>query len=342
MASKKRRLRKKAARSQNPKKTKLVKRTKPVKRTYKSTLFARIFRDKKELLKLYNAVSKKNYDNPEDLIINTLENAIYLSMKNDLSFIIDSRLSLYEHQSTYNPNMPLRFLFYLADLYSSLTKDANIYGRTRIPLPAPKFIVFYNGQDERPEQELLLLSSSYITQEEDISLELKVEVLNINYGYNKELMDTCRTLHDYSEYVRRVRLYAKDMPIDEAVERAVKECIKEDILREFLIQNRAEAIAVSIYEYDEEKHMKMEREESFQAGFKEGQAAERANTEEARARAEEAHARAEEAHARAEEACAREEEAHAKAEKERIRAEEAERKAKLLEERLRMYENRTS
>ena len=98
-----------------------------VRRDYKARLFEMIFRGKEELLGLYNAVNGTNYSNPDELEINTLENAIYLSMHNDVSFIIDSRLSLYEHQSTYSPNLPLRYLFYVSDLYSKMTKNSNLY-----------------------------------------------------------------------------------------------------------------------------------------------------------------------------------------------------------------------
>ena len=126
----------------------------PVKRDYKSRMFKLIFDDKRKLLELYNAVSGKNYTDPELLTINTLENAIYMSMQNDRSFIIDSQLSLYEHQSTYNPNMALRFLFYLSDLYSDLTKDQNLYGSKRVSIPTPRFVVFYNGRDKRPDYEM--------------------------------------------------------------------------------------------------------------------------------------------------------------------------------------------
>ena len=142
--------------------------TKSHQRDFKSRMFAMIFSDKKELLKLYNAVANRNYEDPELLEINTLENAFYMSMKNDLSFIIDSRLSLYEHQSTYNPNMPLRFLLYLSELYSGMVAGKNIYGRTRIPLPLPRFIVFYNGTEERPDREVMRLSDSYTIQGEEV------------------------------------------------------------------------------------------------------------------------------------------------------------------------------
>lgn len=233
-----------------------------VKRDYKSRMFTMIFSDKKALLELYNAVSGRNYDDPELLTINTLENAIYMSMKNDLSFIIDSRLSLYEHQSTYNPNMPLRFLIYLADLYSNIVKERNLYGTKRIMIPAPKFIVFYNGEKDVPEQVIQKLSDAYVIADNDISLELKVVMLNINPGYNKKLLEASKTLRDYSEYTSRVRKYAKDRAIGEAVDKTIKECIQEGILKDFLEQNMTEARAMSIYEYDEKKHMRMEREEA--------------------------------------------------------------------------------
>ena len=134
-------------------------------------------------------------------------------------------------------------------------------------IPPPRFIVFYNGTMERPEREELCLSRLYSVEEEEIWLELKVVVLNINMGHNKELMEGCRTLWEYAEYVRRVRQYRKEMSIEEAVERAITECIAEGILRDFLIKNRAEAKAVSIYEYSEEEHIRMEREDAFQAGI---------------------------------------------------------------------------
>lgn len=224
---------------------------------FKSRLFIMIFDDRQKLLELYNAVSGRHYEDPSLLTINTLENAIYLSMKNDVSFLIDSRLSLYEHQSTYNPNMPLRFLLYLADVYSGIIKNENIYGRKLISLPAPRFVVFYNGQDDRPDLERLCLSDAYITKDDEISLELKADVFNINIGHNKELLESCKTLQDYSRYVQRVRENAKEMPIEEAVEKAIISCIQDDILRDFLTLNRAEAKKMSIYEYNEEEHMRM-------------------------------------------------------------------------------------
>ncbi len=240
------------------------------KRDYKSRIFTMLFSNKKRLLRLYNAMSGKKYTNPELLTINTLENAIYMSMQNDLSFLIDMRLSLYEHQSTYNPNIPLRFLLYLSDLYSKLTKGMNIYGSKKLLIPPPRFVVFYNGRDKRPDYEEFRLSDLYTIQDEDVSLELIVEVFNINKGHNKELVETCRDLQDYVEYTHRVRTYAEKMPIEEAVEKAINECIQEGILKDFLEANRAEAMKVSIYEYNEQEHIRMEREDAFEDGRKLG------------------------------------------------------------------------
>ena len=241
-----------------------------VKWDYKSRMFKLIFNDKRKLLKLYNAVSGKNYNDPEKLTINTLENAIYMSMQNDLSFIIDSRLSVYEHQSTYNPNMPLRFLFYLSDLYSELTKNQNLYGSKKISIPTPRFVVFYNGKKKCPDYEVMKLSDLYTVEDEEFSLELTVDVININKGHNAKLMEACKDLHDYAEYTYRVRKYAEEMAIEAAVDKTIKECIKEDILKDFLEKNRAEARAMSIYEYNEEEHMRMEREDAFEDGRKAG------------------------------------------------------------------------
>lgn len=162
-------------------------------RTYKSSVFIMVFQEKKELLELYNAVSGKHYEDPEELEINTLDNAIYMSIKNDLSFIIDSRLSLYEHQSTYNPNLPIRYLLYVADIYSKMTLHKDIYGSMPLSIPAPQFVIFYNGEQEMPEREIMRLSSLYTVKEERPKLELETVMLNIRPGHNQRLMEASRT-----------------------------------------------------------------------------------------------------------------------------------------------------
>lgn len=240
-------------------------------RTHKSRIFEMIFSDRKELLSLYNAVNQTDYKDPDQLEVNTLKNAIYMGMRNDVSFIVDMKLNLYEHQSTYNPNLPLRFLFYVADLYSNITKDANLYSTRLIKLPTPRFLVFYNGMEERPDKEVLKLSAAFQIKEEEVFLELTAIVLNINQGHNGPLLQACKTLNDYAVYTARVRMYAQQEDLETAVERAIGECIQEGILEDFLRKNRAEVKKVSIYEYDYEKHMRQEREENFEAGLASGQ-----------------------------------------------------------------------
>ena len=134
-------------------------------RKYKARMFEMIFNDKRELLQLYNAMNGTHYDDPELLIVNTLEHAVYMAMYNDISFIIDLRLNLYEHQSTYSPNLSLRYLMYVTVLYSDLTKDKNLYGKTKIGIPTPEFIVFYNGNEEQPDIQKIRLSEMYTVQE---------------------------------------------------------------------------------------------------------------------------------------------------------------------------------
>ena len=240
--------------------------TVPVNRTYKSTLFIMLFQDKKNLLELYNAVSGKHYTDPEVLEINTLENAIYMTVKNDISFLIDGRLSLYEHQSTYNPNLPLRFLIYIAKLYSRMTRNANLYGTKVIRIPPPEFLIFYNGREELPDRTVLNLSDMYEKEDPHAGLELSAVMLNISGKHNQKLKEACRILKEYAIYTDKVRKYVEEMELADAVEQAIRECIAENVLKDFLEKHRAEAKELSIFEYDQEKHMRQEREEAYNDG----------------------------------------------------------------------------
>ena len=243
-----------------------------VNRTFKSTVFIMVFEDKRNLLELYNAMTGKHYTDPEQLEINTLENAVYMSMKNDLSFLIDGRLSLYEHQSTYNPNLPLRFLIYISQLYSGMTRNKNLYGTKTVQIPPPEFVIFYNGEKDMPEKKTVRLSDMYRIKVKDPKLELEALMLNISGKNNSRLKDACRALKDYAVYTDKIRLYTKKQPLAEAVERAIDECIAEDVLKDFLMKHRAEAKAMSIFEYDQEKHIRQEREEAWEEGHAEGRA----------------------------------------------------------------------
>lgn len=226
------------------------------KRNNKDTVFRMLFNEPERLLQLYNAINGTHYTNPNELTITTLENAIYMTMKNDVSCIIDMRLNLYEHQSSVNPNIPLRDLHYVSDTFLKFHSNDDIYSTRRIQLPNPKFIVFYNGSVKQPARREMRLSDSFTHKEDEPQLELIVTQININPGYNNELLKACPVLGDYSTYVDKVRRYQRDMSLTDAVDKAVDECIAEGIQVDFFKKNKARVKNMSIYEYDEELHIK--------------------------------------------------------------------------------------
>ena len=251
-----------------------------VNRKYKDRLFRFIFQNKEDLLSLYNAVNHSNYDDPDLLEITTLDDVLYLGMKNDISFLIDSYMNLYEAQSTWNPNMPLRGLFYFSRLYSSYveSEQLDIYSGVRLKLPTPRYLVFYNGTRRESEIQTLRLSSSFektLEEDEAPCLECIATVLNINYGHNETLMKQCRKLYEYSYLVNQIRKFlAKGFQLELAIELAIKDCLQNDILADFLAKHREEAKLMILSEYNEELHkktlLKEGREEGRREGRKEG------------------------------------------------------------------------
>ena len=239
-------------------------------RQYKDTVFRMLFSEKENLLSLYNAVTGNAYQNADDLKIVTLENAIYMGMKNDLAFMLETNIYLYEHQSTLNPNIPLRDLIYIGIEYQQYVDDKSLYSSRLQKIPAPKFMVFYNGTDAVDDRVELRLSNAYEHLAGEPDLELKVLMLNVNEGHNKELMEQCQTLKEYAIYVARVRKYTSEMNLNDAVARAIDECIKEGILVEFLRKNRSEVKMVSILEYDKEWEEKKLRKAEYEAGKSDG------------------------------------------------------------------------
>ena len=239
-------------------------------RNYKDTVFRMLFSDRKNLLSLYNAIRGAHYDNPEMLEIVTLENAIYMGMKNDLAFIIDTDLFLYEHQSTYNPNMHLRDLFYISSEYQKLVDKKSLYSSILQKIPAPQFIVFYNGTEKRKDSWVNHLSEAFENLPGNPKLELEVLTININEGHNEELMEHCQTLKEYARYVNCVRKYARELELNEAVKLAVDECIRNNILSEFLRANKSEVISMSIFEYDKEEEERKLRKAEYEAGVADG------------------------------------------------------------------------
>ena len=210
-------------------------------------------------LNLYNAINNSKYDDPENIQFNTIEEAVYLGMKNDVSFIIMSELNLWEHQSTYNPNMPMRFFIYAAKLYEKYIASSEYYpySSTIQPAPKPKCICFYNGTTSQPERKELRLSEAFGSEAD---IEVKVTMLNINYGMNAELMKSCKPLEEYSWLVDAVRHYQKIMKnIEQAVDVAISEMPDDFLIKKFLIANKAEVKGMFLTEYDQEKVLHQER-----------------------------------------------------------------------------------
>lgn len=244
-------------------------------RKYKDRLFRFIFSDKGNLLQLYNAINDSHYSNPDDLVITTIDDVVYMGMKNDLSFIIDDVMSLYEHQSTYSPNLPLRGLFYFSAMYRNYIEPMKqkLYTDSPLRIPFPVYLVFYNGSMEEPERKEILLSDLFIQNGKGLqpALECTALLLNINFGHNQELMEKCRILKEYAQFIHTIRSkISVGLPFQEAVETAVEDCISQNILSEILRKNKAEVIDMILTEYDENEFREFLKEDSWKKGHEAG------------------------------------------------------------------------
>ena len=231
-------------------------------RQYKDSLFRLLFgreENKHSLLDLYNALNNSNYTNIDDLTINTIDDVIYMKMKNDVSFILDNQMVLLEHQSTYNPNMPLRGLLYFARLYEGIINiSKNIYYPKLIKIPTPQYIVLYNGTDRKINgKKVLKLSEAFEKTDKTNGYEWTATMIDINYGKNQDLLLKCKKLGEYSYFVDCVRKYSTKMNFPKAIDEAVKECIEKGVLADFLKKHIAEVRTVLLTEYDEEKDLKI-------------------------------------------------------------------------------------
>ena len=239
-------------------------------RNYKDSVFRMLFKKKAELLSLYNAVNGTHYDNVDDLEINTLEEGVFMKMKNDISFVFGFELNLYEHQSSKCGNIALRYLFYVSDLLAGKVVKEDLYKSKVIMIPAPRFVVFYNGEDMKEDRVTYKLSEQFEKKIEYPELELIATVININENRNPELMAACEALRGYSIFVGRIRKYSSIMDISDAVSKAVNYCIENGILADFLKKNRAEVIRMSVLEYNEELHLKNVHQDGYEEGHTDG------------------------------------------------------------------------
>lgn len=246
-----------------------------VHRQIKDRLFRFLFeKDRESLLQLYNALNGTDYKDSSLLQVVTIESAVYVVMKNDLAFIIAGVINLYEHQSTVNPNMPVRFLIYLAQEYQGIIEKAqeSLYGSKQILLPTPHCVVFYNGDREIPEEQVLKLSDAFENKEQKADVELTVKVLNINYGHNSHLMEQCKILEDYAKFVAITRQFTSEATDRKAaLNDAILYCIQNHILEEFLRKYRMEVLGMLLEEFDVNKYERSLREEGRIEGLEEGE-----------------------------------------------------------------------
>ena len=193
-----------------------------------------------------------------------------MTFYNDVSYLVDNKIIvLAEHQSTINPNMPLRCLEYISRLYETLFESKEKYSRKLLNIPTPEFYVFYNGIDDYPETTVLKLSDAFIIKPERIPLDLEVKVYNINKSKGAEVLSRCKTLDEYSLFIEEVRIQTQLDP-ENGFTNAVKICIEKGILKEYLQRKAREVINMLIAEYDYDTDIAVQREESLRIGIQQG------------------------------------------------------------------------
>ena len=242
-------------------------------RQYKDSVFTKLFGDKDNLLELYNAIEGKNYGKDTEIEITTLENVLYMDMRNDISFLIDGKIVvLIEHQSTINPNMPLRMLLYIARIYEKIISSDSLYRSSKMQIAHPEFIVLYNGKDAYPDKQTLKLSEMFkrFGRGSPINLELEVKVYNINKGHNPEFAKNSEALDGYEIFIAAVREYEKTMSREDAIRKAVSDCIKRNVLKKFFEYNSSEVINMLLTEWNWDDAKRVWEEEGRQEGIQQG------------------------------------------------------------------------
>ncbi len=243
-------------------------------REYKDRLFKFIFgnpNNKEWTLSLYNAINGSSYTDPDAIKLTTIEEAVYMSMKNDVSFLISDTMNFYEQQSSYNPNMPMRFFIYAGMVYSKFVENDRSYHRYSSKqqfAPTPRCVCFYNGTANKDDRTVLKLSDSFSSKSD---IELTVTMINVNYGHNAELLEACKPLKEYSFFIDRIRTHKKNTEtIEAAIDMAIADLSNDSIIKPFIVANKAEVKRMCITEYDEERFANEQREEGRAEGRAEG------------------------------------------------------------------------
>ena len=239
---------------------------------YKDRLFSFMFGNgehKEWTLSLYNAINGTHYTDPEQISIQTIRQVLYMGMHDDVAFIIADMLSLYEQQSTFNPNMPVRMLEYASNLMEKYIRQnrLNKYSRKQIMLPVPKLVVFYNGLDEEPDERMLRLSDAFKPeQRHNADISVTVRMININKGHNDMLMAVCEPLTEYAWIVDCIRNMQKTDNLETAIDKTIDIIPQSFLTKPFLEAHRAEVKNMLLTEYNETETMEMFREEGRAEG----------------------------------------------------------------------------
>lgn len=242
-------------------------------REYKSDVFSMLMEDKANALDVYNALNGSDYVDPEEVEIVQLEKGVSLSIRNDASFIIDMNISFYEHQSTYNPNMPLRFAIYFMNAIEDWIKQKkkDLFSPNQIKIPTPYFVVFYNGTEKRPEYEEMRLSDAFCHKTDIPQMELICKVYNINPNNNPGLKRKSVVLDGYTYFVEKVRAnQKKKMNLEEALDDAIEDCIDHHILEDFFRIRKDEVKKVTHLDFTWEAREELIRKEEFEGGLLQG------------------------------------------------------------------------
>ena len=243
---------------------------------YKDRLFSFMFGNsehKEWTLSLYNAVNGTSYDDPEQISIETIRQVLYMGMHDDVAFIIADMLSLYEQQSTFNPNMPVRMLEYTANLMEKYIRQnrLNKFSRRQIMLPVPKLVVFYNGVEDEPDERTLSLSDAFKPEHrQDADITVRVRMININRGRSEALMNTCRPLTEYAWIVDSIRRENRNTTLEAAIDRTIERLPGDFLTKPFLEAHRAEVKNMLLTEYNEAETMALFKEEGRAEGRAEG------------------------------------------------------------------------
>ena len=248
-----------------------------INRKHKDRLFCFIFGNearKDFALSLYNAINGSAYEDPELIEFNTIDDFVYMGVKNDISFLIGDEINIYEHQSTWNPNMPYRMLVYITRLFQGYAeeKDYDEYSSRLNPLPGPRFVVFYNGRDDAEDKTVLKLSDAFPGGVE-YDAELKVSVININSGRNTKLMENCRPLREYAEFIEGIRKGRElGLGVPDAVSMALDLLPEDSELKKLILINREEVTNMVFTMNDnwQERHYRNVHREGVEEGMKEG------------------------------------------------------------------------